>query len=126
MQCYLVTVFITLHLVGTFLLGARMSHFSLSFKPPKRGGNYTAWPKKSQHLNLTKQISKSLLLDNECMVASLSAGQYDNFRMCNAEGSEGIGTEQLCSLKRNPLISDVNQKKKLKVAREHKDWTTEQ
>lgn len=34
---------------------------------------YTAWPKKCHHLDVTKQMGKSRLLDNDCTVNFLSA-----------------------------------------------------
>ncbi|KAK1792955.1 hypothetical protein P4O66_001678 [Electrophorus voltai] len=45
--------------------------------------------------------------------------------MHNVKGTQGIGTKQLCNLKK-PLVSEANQQKWLQFAMEHKDWTLEQ
>lgn len=37
-------------------------------------GKHTAWPKKSHHLDLTRQIGRSFSLENYCMVDYVSAG----------------------------------------------------
>lgn len=61
-----------------FILTCALMALTMIFFKPNLSGIYTTWPKKSGHLDLPKQIDKSLLLDNYCMGDYLSAGKLFN------------------------------------------------